>query len=125
MRFKIDENLHEAVAAALRVEGHDAQTVVEEGFRGHSDREIAEICCQEQRAIITLDLDFADIREYPPENYPGLIVLRVASQARPRVLWIVSQIFDLLEHQRLTGHLWIVSENGVRIRPGKFSEEKP
>jgi len=26
MRFKIDENLHEEVAGALRAEGHDAQT---------------------------------------------------------------------------------------------------
>jgi len=113
------------VAAALRVEGHDARTVVEEGFRGHSDREIAEVCCQEQRAIITLDVDFADIREYPPENYPGLVVLRVASQARAHVLLVVSQAFELFEQQPLAGHLWIVSESGVRIRPGKPSGEKP
>ena len=29
MRFKVDENLHENVAEALRTEGHDAQTVYE------------------------------------------------------------------------------------------------
>jgi len=83
------------------------------------------VCCQEQRAIVTLDLDFADIREYPPEDYPGLIVLRVGSQARPHVLRVISQAFELFEHQPLAGHLWIVSESGVRIRPGKPSGQKP
>ncbi len=39
MRFKVDENLHEEVATALRAEGHDAETVYEEGLRGHSDRD--------------------------------------------------------------------------------------
>jgi len=36
-----------------------------------------------------------------------------------------SQVFDLLEQQPLAGHLWIVSESGVRIRPGTFPEEAP
>ena len=43
MRFKIDENLHEDVAEALRTHGHDAQTVFDEGLRGHADPEIAEV----------------------------------------------------------------------------------
>ena len=123
MRFKVDENLHEDVAAALRAEGHDAHTVYDEGLRGHSDRDIGDICRREQRAVVTLDLDFGNIRDYPPEEYPGLIVLRVANQGRPHILWVLSQIFNLLRHQPLAGHLWIVSENGVRIRPGIAEEE--
>ena len=59
MRFKVDENLHEEVAAALRAEGHDAETVYGEGLRGHSDRDIGKACQREQRAIVTLDLDFS------------------------------------------------------------------
>ena len=123
MRFKVDENLHEDVAAALRAEGHDAQTVYDQGLRGQSDRDIADVCRREQRAVVTLDLDFGNIREYPPEHYPGLIVLRVVNQGRPHVLWVLSQIFELLERQPLAGHLWVVSESGVRIRPGTGTEE--
>ena len=125
MRFKVDENLHEDVAATLRAEGHDARTVYEEGLRGHSDRDIADVCRRDQRAVVTLDLDFGNIREYPPEDYPGLIVLRVVNQSRPHILWVLSQIFELLEHQPLAGHLWVVSESGVRIRPGTSMEETP
>jgi len=125
MRFKIDENLHEEVAGALRAEGHDAQTVYDEGLRGRPDQDIATACRREQRVLVTLDLDFGNIREYPPEDYPGLIVLRVVDQSRPHVLWVLSQIFDLLEQQPLTGHLWVVSQRGVRIRPGTSTQETP
>ena len=37
MRFKIDENLHDDVAALLVREGHDAETVHTEGSRGSVD----------------------------------------------------------------------------------------
>jgi hypothetical protein len=36
---------------------------------------------------------------------------------------MLSQIFELLRRQPLDGHLWIVSEKGVRIRPGIAEEE--
>jgi len=68
MRFKIDENLHEDIAEALRTHGHDAQTVFDQGLRGHADPEIAEVARREWRAVVTLDLDFGNIREYPPEE---------------------------------------------------------
>ena len=37
MLFKVDENLHEDVALALRKHGHDAETVFDEGLQGHDD----------------------------------------------------------------------------------------
>ena len=57
MRFKIDENLHDDVAEALRMSGHDAQTVTNEGLRGNPDIHIAEAARREGRAMVTLDLD--------------------------------------------------------------------
>ena len=66
MQFKIDENLHSDAADLLRQHGHDALTVHEQGLRGHTDMDIANVCQQEARAIVTLDLDFADIRVYSP-----------------------------------------------------------
>ena len=123
MRFKVDENLHDDIADALRDEGYDAQTVYDQGLRGYGDRDIVEACQREQRIVVALDLDFADIREYPPEKFPGLNVLRVVNQSRAHVLRVLSQVFVLLESQPLVGRLWIVSEGGVRIRPGNPAED--
>ena len=123
MRFKIDENLHEDVAEALRTHGHDAQTVFDQGLRGHADPEIADVARREGRVVVTLDLDFGNIREYPPEEYRGLIVLRVADQSRRRVLHVMEHVIAVLDCAPLEGHLWVVSEGGIRIRPGHSTEE--
>ena len=64
-RFKTDENLHPSLADHLRTRGHDAVTVWDESLRGCSDAELAEVCRVENRVLVTLDIDFADIRTYP------------------------------------------------------------
>ncbi len=124
MLFKVDENLHDDVAEALRNRGHDAETVYGEGLRGEDDTTIAERCRKEGRAVVTLDLDFANLTVYPPENYPGLIVLRVVDQSRPHVLTAFTQVLDLIEREPLQGHLWIVEEHQVRIRGASEEDEE-
>jgi predicted nuclease of predicted toxin-antitoxin system len=79
IRFKTDENLHPETADLLRSAGHDALTVWDQSLRGRPDADIAAICRAEGRALVTLNLDCADIRKYPPEQYGGIVVLRVAA----------------------------------------------
>ena len=125
MLFKVDENLHEDVAVALRSRGHDAATVFDEGLQGHPDHDIAAVCQREGRALITLDLDFANIQSYPPQNYPGLIVLRVADQSRPSIHQLLGNLVNLLDREVLAGHLWIVEETRVRIRAPDAGSSPP
>lgn len=120
MLFKVDENLHTDAAELLRKAGHDALTVFDQGLRGHADGEIAVVCRDEQRAIVTLDLDFSDIREFPPEDYAGIIVLRLLDQNRPAVLRALERMLPLFAAEPLAGHLWIVEEDRVRIRAGRI-----
>ena len=68
MKFKIDENLPVEVLDLLNAAGHDALTVLDQNLIGEIDRTIMDVCKQEERALITLDLDFADMRSYPPEG---------------------------------------------------------
>jgi predicted nuclease of predicted toxin-antitoxin system len=121
MRFKVDENLHPDAADLLRSAGHDAMTVFDQGLRGHRDQDNATICQREQRAIVTLDLDFSNIRQYPPEDYPGIIVLRLANKSRQPVLSALTRVVPLLTTEPLAGCLWIVEEQRVRIRAGGTS----
>ena len=116
MRFKTDENIHPDVAAYLRQQGHDAITVWDEALRGTADANLAQVCRDEGRALLTLDLDFADIRVYQPELFAGIIVLRLASQSRSHVLRSVARLLPMLTENRIAGHLWIVEEKNVRVR---------
>ncbi|MFZ0943116.1 MAG: DUF5615 family PIN-like protein [Syntrophobacteraceae bacterium] len=82
MKFKIDENLPVEIADLLNGAGYDALTVSDQNLSGTADPEIISKCNSEERALISLDLGFANIHIYPPENLPGLIVLRLKSLKR-------------------------------------------
>ena len=113
--FKIDENLPPGVAEVLRDNGHDVMTVSSQGLRGAGDEHLIHICHEEGRAIVTLDVGFADIHRYPPESYSGIVVLRLASQSKGHVLHITRQLASTLHNEPLAGRLWIVTEQGIRI----------
>ena len=116
MDFKIDENLPIDVANLLRQAGYDAITVLEERLGGPSDLDLAAVCQAEQRTLITLDTGFADIRAYPPAQFPGLIVLRVHRQDKPYVLGVVERLVPMFSKESVEHRLWIVEETRVRIR---------
>ena len=116
MKFKVDENLPIEVAQLLREAGHGVYSVHEQGLVGAKDQILAEVCQSENRAMVTLDTHFADIRSYPPENYSGLIVLRLMRQDKPHVLEVMRRVLKLFSSETLEGKLWIVDEKRVRVR---------
>lgn len=116
MLFKIDENLLSEVASIFRAAGHDAMSIHDQQMVGSLDPNIAVVCRNEGRALVTLDLDFSDIRTYPPGDACGIIVLRPRTQSKSNALCLVNQIIPLLAKEKLAGHLWSVQENGLRIR---------
>jgi predicted nuclease of predicted toxin-antitoxin system len=116
LAFKIDENLPDDVAAALRVAGYDATTATSQGLGGEEDGRLADVVQREARTLITLDLDFADIRAYPPDRYAGLIVLRTAHQDKRHALEMINRLVPLLQAEPVHGRLWVVDEHAVRIR---------
>ena len=66
--------------------------------------------------MITLDVDFADIGEYPPATYPGIIVLRTKRQDKLFVLELFERVIRLLQNEPIDNLLWIIEENRLRIR---------
>ncbi len=116
MRFKTDENIPLEAVDLLRAAGHDALSVFDESLAGRPDDHIASVCRQEDRTLITLDLDFSDIRTYPPADYPGLIVLRLARQSVPAVTRVLRRLLEVLATRNCAGQLWIVERDRIRVR---------
>ena len=116
MKFKLDENIPVEAAALLREAGHDAVTVLDQNMGGKADEILIEVCLQEQRALITLDLDFSDIKTYPPSSYHGIFVLRIKQQSRSKVLEAIVKLIPYLPSEPIEKQLWIVEEDKIRIR---------
>lgn len=116
MRFKLDEDIPLELGELPRVAGHDAVTVLDQGLGSVVDRDIAAVCRREGRVVITFDTGFADIRQYPPSAYPGIVVLRLNNQSREHTLTIGALLLRAFGGESLDGQLWIVEETRVRVR---------
>ena len=116
MRFKVDENLpHEACGLLTRA-GHDATSVGQQGLGGADDARVYQLCQAERRALITLDVDFANVRAYDPKSSVGVVVLRLLRQDRERALEAVASMLPVLEREPLENRLWMVEGERIRIR---------
>ena len=116
MKFKIDENLPLELVNLLSTAGYDVASVLGQELGGATDSSLAEHCRAEERALLTLDLGFADIRRYLPERFPGLVVLRLRQHDKPYILDAVRRLLPRLSTELLPCHLWIVEEGRLRVR---------
>ncbi len=116
MKFKIDENLPSEIASQLRSLGYEADTVQDEGLTGAPDSTVLAEALKEKRTFLTLDKGVANIQSFPPARYSGIILFRPPSSGRNIVLSFVLQHLPLLLESDLSGHLFVVSDRGVRKR---------
>ncbi|MCL4218339.1 MAG: DUF5615 family PIN-like protein [Candidatus Hydrogenedentes bacterium] len=103
-------------ASYLRSTGHDADTVVDEDLGGAVVNSIYHAALEAERILVTLDLDFADIRSYRPAESRGIWVLRPYLQDRKSILALLQQAVKLTEIESWDGKLWIVEPERIRIR---------
>lgn len=116
MKFKLDENLPAEAAEVLQASGFEAHAVWDESLSGAADEAIAIRARDEGRILVTLDLDFADIRTYPPGEHTGIIVLRPKNQDKVNVVAHVRRLMMALAHRDPVGELWIVPQDRIRYR---------
>src|SRR5438105_2870137 len=103
----------------IRSLGHHATDVRDIGLGGAPDVDIAAYPKAHGLCVITRDFDFADIRNYPPDQYAGLVVLDLPNRAI--VTAILNLVGALLGRQdvlsNLPGRLAIVEPGRVCWRP--------
>jgi len=92
MKFKLDENLPLEIADAFRNAGHEIDSVQSEGLTGSSDLTILKHVQLDNRILLTMDKGIADIRLFPPSQYPRIVLFRPSSSGRGEVLRFVRQV---------------------------------
>ena len=115
-RFKLDENIPRDAAALLMQAGHEVHTVLAEQLGGNPDPRVFDASQAERRVLVTFDLDFSDIRAYPPAGHHGIWVLRPHTQSVENTLALLRAALSLVETEPTTARLWIVEPARVRIR---------
>lgn len=116
MKIKLDENLSRHLKESLQLEGYNVETVIDEGLQGTPDLEIGEIVKQEERMLFTLDVEFADLRKYPPGSHPGIILFRPRTMGPLIVNRFVMEFVRNNDLRQLTRCVVIVIPERVRVR---------
>ena len=116
LRFKLDENMPIKAVFFLQERGYEADSVFDENLNGVDDLKIITTCREEQRILITLDLDFSDIRAYPPKDFCGIIILRPKYQSTIQIMAMLESMLFFLKNETIDHSLWIVESTGLRIR---------
>jgi len=115
-RFKLDENLPTAIKKILVEDGHDALTVLDQKLGGQDDPTVYAVCNTENRMLVTLDLDFADIRQYAPGTHAGIWILRPATQSIDNCVALVRGALMLSMTESPVTALWIIEPGKIRVR---------
>lgn len=106
-------------AKQLRAAGHDATDVIEEGLAGEDDPPVLHAATQENRVLLTFDLDFADIRRYPPGTHAGIVVFRLRNQRWKTLKGPLERLLQRGSLATLGGGLAVVDETRVRWKRPK------
>ena len=123
MSFKLDENFGTRTQWIFEAAGHDVQTVRQESLQGASYQRLYEICCAEQRCLITLDLDFADVVRFPPDKTGGVVVIRLPRNPSLSLLEkLVRQFLQALGQMSVEKSLWIVEIGRIRVHQASSGE---
>jgi predicted nuclease of predicted toxin-antitoxin system len=88
---------------------------LDQGLCGATDRDLIKICRDEQRALVTLDMDFGNPLIFRPGDYFGIAVLRLPPRpSHDDLLDTIRTLVGGLARETIEGRLWIVQRGRIR-----------
>lgn len=125
IKIKLDENISRHLKPHLQQEGYDVFTAAGEGLLGKSDVEVGAAAKSEGLILFTLDLEFADLRKFPPGTHPGIILFRPHSMGPLTTNRFIVNFVKETDMAALSGCTVIVDPTRVRIRRPPLDTDTP
>jgi len=77
---------------------------------------VIKICEAEGRCLVTLDLDFGNPLNFPPNKYAGIAVLRLPNKPTEQdLLEAVRTMIAGLARKNIERQLWIIQPGRIRV----------
>jgi predicted nuclease of predicted toxin-antitoxin system len=116
MKLKLDENLPRDLKPMLQAFDHDVVSAADEKLLSQPDTAIAAAARSEDRMLLTLDVEFADLRKYPPGSHPGIILFRPKSLGLLTSERFVEDFVRNADLRTLAGCVVVVDPIRTRVR---------
>jgi len=122
VKIKLDHGISHDLRITLAELGHDVDTALAEGLSSADDITIAGAARNANRMLFVLDHWFADIRDNPPGDHPGIIRFRLPVHSPGLVKSFVEQFAHDHNLDDMVGCVVVVEPGRVRIRRPSSTE---
>lgn len=116
MKFLADHCLFGNTIHLLRERSHEVLTLKELGHAASPDEIVLQLAQKETAVLITCDREFGSILLYPPEQYNGIVVLKITASNQSKVHQLLLDFLQDRGSSSLHGKLVAVDTHHVRIR---------
>jgi predicted nuclease of predicted toxin-antitoxin system len=116
MRFLADMCVDLRVVRWLKVQGHDATHLRDEGLHRMPNGEVFKKAIEEERIVLTFDLDFGEIAAFTEGQKASVILFRLKNTRTPHVIERLSVIIERSEEALKKGAVIVVEETRHRVR---------
>ena len=100
----------------LRANGHDAVHLREQGLKRLPDSDIFKKAAEEQRIILTFDLDFGEIMALSSTHPTCVIIFRLRNTRTPHVIARLQKVLDTSIADLVAGAVVVGEETRHRVR---------
>lgn len=116
MKFLVDMPLSPELVNWLVREGHDAVHALEMGLGQTSDAAILEHARNEQRVLITADLDYPRLLALVQAESPGLILFRGGNYSEQEAVERLRRVLERISTEELPKSIVVIEKERIRRR---------
>ena len=119
VRFFVDQCVPLSVSESLRRAGHSAEILRDHLPINAKDPDVIAYAQSLDAVLVTLNGDFADIINYPPTSFGGIIALQVKSHPETLpaiVMRLLTYFNEHPEREHYSGKLFLVEAHRIRIK---------
>src|SRR4051794_4183120 len=116
MTILVDQCVPRKFLRLLNDWGYQTYSVTEYIAANSSDQDVIALAQKLDAVLLTIDLDFANVIDYPPANYQGIIVARYEIHDEVLLTSTLKQMLTTLYRDELRASLIIVEPKRYRVR---------
>jgi predicted nuclease of predicted toxin-antitoxin system len=116
MSLLLDHNVPRKYLRLLQEWGYESTVLDEHIAADADDADVIALAQELDAVLLTADLDFANILDYPPADHAGIVVMRYEATDETGITATLKQALTDLYRDDLRGALVIVEPQRYRIR---------
>jgi predicted nuclease of predicted toxin-antitoxin system len=119
VRFFVDQCVPLSVCESLRQAGYQAEILRDHLPINAKDPDVIAQAQTLDAVLLTLNGDFADIINYPPSKFGGIVALQVKNHPEilpAIVMRLLTYLSEHVEREQFFGKLFLVEAHRIRIK---------